>query len=147
MASRLCLDSGLNRFQDDPETPETREVREKKVSFWLSYCLDKALSLNFGRTSNFSDFDITITYPSFPKSPITATYIIWMDLAKVQGRIYEKLYSAQGQLQPAQSKAAAARSLAQELLELQRRCQVSFAVLKTRDATNVYIEGHLLTAE
>ncbi|KAE9368960.1 hypothetical protein N431DRAFT_561255 [Stipitochalara longipes BDJ] len=145
MASRLCLDSGLNRLQDDPEIPETSELREKKTCFWLSYCLDKALSLNFGRTSNFSDFDITITYPSFSKSPITATYIIWMDLGKVQGRIYEKLYSAQGQLQSPESKAEAAGSLAKELLELQRRCQEVFSQLSELNVPHIDTEMTILS--
>lgn len=125
MASRLCLDSGLNRLQDDPEGQEIPELRAKKVCFWIALSLDKALSLNFGRTSNFSDFDITTTYPNFPDTPYGATIKIWLDLGKIQGRIYEKLYSAQGQLQSPESKADAARGLAEELLELQRQCQVS----------------------
>jgi hypothetical protein len=98
------------------------------VCFWFTYSFDKALSLNFGRTSNFSDFYITITYPSFLNTPITVTYIVWVDLGKVQSWIYEKLYSAKGQLESPESRANAARGLAQELRELQRRCRVSYRV-------------------
>lgn len=144
LASRLCLDSGLNRLQDDPEIPETSDLRAKKVCFWFTYSLDKALSLNFGRTSNFSDFDITVTYPNFPNTPITVTYIVWMDLGKVQSRIYEKLYSAKGQLESLESRANVARGLAQELRELQRRCQDVFAQLTELNVPHIDTEMTIL---
>jgi hypothetical protein len=123
MAARLCLDSGLNRLKD-PSEGESLETHAKKTLFWFTYALDKGLSLNFGRTSNFCDFDITVSYTNFPKEPIYGIYKIWLDLAVIQGKIYDKLYSAQGQIQNSQQKEHTARNLASELLDLRIKCKV-----------------------
>ena len=121
MAARLCLDCGLNRVKDDP-TDEL--LNQKRSWFWFTYTLDKGFALNLGRTPNFSDYDITTSYPDFPDTPVYEMVRIWFDMARVHGQIYEKLYSAQGQLQNTDNKAQIARGLAERLLDQQRRCQV-----------------------
>lgn len=52
-AARLCMDSGLNRLKDNSD--DIDELNRKKMVFWFTYAFDKAMSLNFGRSPNFSD--------------------------------------------------------------------------------------------
>lgn len=91
--------------------------------------MDKGLSLNFGRTPTFADFDITIEYPIFPENDVFGLITIWLDLARIQGRIYEKLYSAQGQLECRDQICKHARLIVVELEELRRRGTVSIGDL------------------
>ncbi|KAH8587449.1 hypothetical protein B0O99DRAFT_678074 [Bisporella sp. PMI_857] len=123
MAARICLDCGLHRVKNDPEDDL---LNMKKTWFWLAYILDKGFALNLGRTPNFSDYDITTGYPEVPTYPFYDMMVIWFDFARAQGQIYEKLYSAQGQLQSPERKAAIARVLGEELLKLRRRCKEQF---------------------
>jgi len=125
MASRLCLDCGLNRLQDNPEDGL---INLKRSWFWFTYGLDKGFALNLGLTSSFSDFDITTPYPEFPKGPTFGMITLWLDFAKVQGRIYEDLYSAQGLLKDTASKINAVQNLSAELRLLQTRCKVGIAL-------------------
>jgi len=121
MAARLCLDCGLNKLK---ENPDDELLNTKKSWFWFTYILDKAFSLSLGRSPNFSDYDITIAYPDLPSTPTYEIIVIWFDCAKIQGKVYEQLYSAQGKLQDVETKTQVARRLATEFLDLRRRCQV-----------------------
>ncbi|GAB7351867.1 hypothetical protein MBLNU459_g2419t1 [Dothideomycetes sp. NU459] len=121
ISARLCLDLGLHRHKTNHQDPDDNI---KKILFWYTYSFDRGLSLNFGRTPTFSDHDISIEYPAI-QSPDTSTYdlhIIWLDLARIQGRIYQKLYSAQGQNGSQEQKTQSARSLFAELDALRQRC-------------------------
>ena len=109
------MDSGLNRLKDGTEGVE--ELNRKKVCFWFTYCFDRALSLNFGRSPNYSEYvsssynnytieyadslvsyDISVGYPQLPEDGGRDAIFIWFDIAKLQGSIYEKLYSAKAQV-------------------------------------------------
>ncbi|GAB7351866.1 hypothetical protein MBLNU459_g2419t2 [Dothideomycetes sp. NU459] len=116
-AVAMCLHRHKTNHQDPDDNI-------KKILFWYTYSFDRGLSLNFGRTPTFSDHDISIEYPAI-QSPDTSTYdlhIIWLDLARIQGRIYQKLYSAQGQNGSQEQKTQSARSLFAELDALRQRC-------------------------
>lgn len=130
IAARLCLDLGLNRLEETSDDPE---INEKKTCFWFCYCIDRALSLNFGRSPNMLDFDITTSYPAIPDFASNSSYggnffslaFIWFDLSKVQSQIYEKLYSAKGELDDPQTRSQIARRLAAQLISLRERCHVT----------------------
>ncbi|CZS96334.1 uncharacterized protein RAG0_05706 [Rhynchosporium agropyri] len=118
-AARLCLASGLNRLKDSAE--DTEEITRRKLCFWLTFILDKALSLNFGRSPNFSDYDISVGYPQYPKIHGRDALYLWFDMARAQGSIYEKLYSAKGQQDSAERRASSARLIASEFHQLRDR--------------------------
>ena len=121
MAARLCLDGGLNQLKNSTDDPE---LELKKACFWLTYATERVLSLNFGRPPTLSDVDITTGYPS-PSSGLFYSFnTIWLDLAKVQGQIYNDLYSARGRLESPEVRARMARVLASELKMLQEKSRV-----------------------
>jgi len=130
IASRLCLDLGFNRLKENPDDPD---LNEKKNCFWFCYTLDRALSLNFGRSPNIPDFDITTPYPPIPDVAAGSSFgakffglaFIWFDMSKIQSQIYEKLYSAKGELEDPQTRSQIARQLAAELISLRHRCHVT----------------------
>ncbi|KAI1009176.1 hypothetical protein LB504_002948 [Fusarium proliferatum] len=86
--------------------------------FWLVYIQEKGLSLRLGRSSTIRDADITIPVPSIESRP-NIGYFGRLDkmkeLASLQGRIYDQLYSSAALAQPQDVRAARARGLALEL--------------------------------
>lgn len=123
-AARLCMDCGFNRLKDGADGVD--EVNRIKVCFWFTYCFDKALSLNFGRSPNFSDYDISVGYPILPIDNGRDVVFLWFDIARLQGSIYEKLYSAKGQQDGPEVKALNARHIASELNHLRERLKVCY---------------------
>ncbi|KAK0119466.1 hypothetical protein ONS95_010914 [Cadophora gregata] len=124
-AARLCMDSGLNRLRDNAE--DIGELNRKKICFWFTYCFDKALSLNFGRSPNFSDYDISVGYPQLAADISCDAIFVWFDIAKLQGSIYEKLYSAKAQQDGPEMKATNARHIASEFNRTRERLQGIFS--------------------
>ena len=97
-ASRMCLDMGLHRQPPNSHGPEATKQR---VLFWFAYACDKGLALNFGRTPNIHDYDITIERPRVGEDldGIWGQYYFgWIDYAELQGDILEQLFSARAQL-------------------------------------------------
>lgn len=123
MSARMCLDSGLHRYK--PLAGDA-ENNVKRLLFWYTYALDKGLSLNFGRAPTFSDLDITIDYPEFPADGMHALGLVWLELARIQGRIYDNLYSAQGQRETQERRTALATTLYGELERLRIDLKVRF---------------------
>ncbi|KAG4438649.1 hypothetical protein IFR05_005866 [Cadophora sp. M221] len=121
-AARLCMDCGYNRLKDS--TDGIDEINRIKVCFWFTYSFDKALSLNFGRSPNFSDYDISVGYPILPMDNGRDVVFLWFDIAKLQGSIYEKLYSAKGQQDGPEVKVMNARHIASELGHLRDRLKI-----------------------
>ena len=88
-AARLCLDLGIHQ---QPPGSRGIQARRERVIFWFVYAMDKGLALNFGRTPNVHDYDMTIERPRIPDDidGIFAKYYVgWLDYAQVQGDIYE----------------------------------------------------------
>ena len=116
MAARLCLDAGLHRLEDDSND---QYLKYKKMCFWHVYALDKGLALNLGRTSNLQDYDITTGYPENtlrpPSSPWHILNRYHVDFCRVQGQIYEKLYSARGRACDTRLKIENAKPIVAEL--------------------------------
>ncbi|CAI4210955.1 unnamed protein product [Parascedosporium putredinis] len=71
--------------------------------FWGVYMADKGLALRMGRASSIQDWDITIPLPKPERSrgPLWHYFTLWVLCARVQGRIYELLYSPESVTQPA----------------------------------------------
>lgn len=59
--------------------------------------MDKGLSLRLGRASTFQDYDIDLPYPNLGDSELdkncTEVYRFALEVARVQGLIYEQIYS------------------------------------------------------
>ncbi|KAK6540167.1 hypothetical protein TWF694_008988 [Orbilia ellipsospora] len=78
------------------DSPELAD--EKRHLFWSLYGVDKNLSLNLGRASNFQDYDIDTEYFSVSSNEAVAPWdrasVTFIFLSKLQGMVYDQLYSA-----------------------------------------------------
>ncbi|KAM0235580.1 hypothetical protein ACHAP5_009705 [Fusarium lateritium] len=95
------------------------ELRMGKIKiFWLVYVYEKGLSLRLGRSSTIRDSDITILVPSIQSRPEIG-YFGQLDkmreMAYLQGKIYDQLYSSAALAQPQNVRTTRARVLASEL--------------------------------
>ncbi len=142
MSPRLCLDAGLHRLRDNSDDPQ---LNYKKSCFWHVYSLDKNLALNFGRTSNLQDFDITTSYPnSYPWLPNTPWHTLsycFIDSSRARSRVYENSYSAHGQRQGQGSKEESARSIAAEIGRLIAICKVRISSKIRYTTTTKFRQG------
>jgi hypothetical protein len=98
--ARLCQILGYHReaivAQDPPKLAEA-----KRHAFWMLYMIDKTMSLNLGRPSCFPDDDIDVNV--FSESldarfrPWDQAFLAFIDFSKLQGRIYNQLYTLSAQ--------------------------------------------------
>jgi hypothetical protein len=105
-ASELCQTLGYHRlpsFSDDAnhnqppsqtaaQQQQQNQHHQQQQLFWAVYKLEKALSLRHGRPSRLHDSDITL--PAAPNDPHPVRF------ARIQGRVYDQLYSPAGFLSP-----------------------------------------------
>jgi hypothetical protein len=66
------------------------------MTFWFAFSMDRGLSLNFGRSPTIQDYDITASRPSLAEVQGDCDmflYYIGVELAYIQGDIYQQLYS------------------------------------------------------
>lgn len=77
--------------------------------------MDRALSLRLGRAATIPDYDVDVPV-SFENADIAepwkTAYLLWIELATIQGLVYEKLYSPAALRQGEMSRVAEARTLA-----------------------------------
>ncbi|CAG8881634.1 unnamed protein product [Penicillium salamii] len=95
-------------------------------SLWGVYFLDKCLSLRLGRASTIPDSDITLPRPSAGKpndAPVMAYYPLWTESARLQGRIYDMLYSPCSLAQPNHVRYDQVQHLVSELQALKKETQ------------------------
>ena len=117
-AARMCLDMGLHRQPVEATGPGATKQR---LLFWFIYASDKGLALNFGRTPNIHDYDITIERPRVPEDldEFWGGFIAgWIDYAELQGDILEQLFSARAQKASQEIRTQRARALGARLEEL-----------------------------
>ncbi|KAI1111624.1 hypothetical protein F5Y14DRAFT_305225 [Nemania sp. NC0429] len=94
-AAHMCRTLGyhqIHTMKDD--TPQMKA--DKSLLFWCTYMLDKALSLRLGRASVLQDYDISlphVTPDAKAAYPGKEVITLWIQHARVLGRIYERLYS------------------------------------------------------
>ncbi|KAL4785970.1 hypothetical protein BJX76DRAFT_366431 [Aspergillus varians] len=98
------------------EGPE--EKAQKRNLFWTIYMTEKMLSLRLGRSSTFRDQDITLIRPGMerPSGSFLAELAPgWINMASIQGRIYDEIFSPGALMQPPHIRISRARALAAEL--------------------------------
>ncbi|KAF5229158.1 hypothetical protein FANTH_14296 [Fusarium anthophilum] len=97
MGQTMCQTLGYHRestYQND-----TLEASQsKRHAFYSLYVIDKNLSLVLGRSSNFNDNDIDAEPFSISANPKQRPWDLYTHIiirfAKIQGEVYDKLYSA-----------------------------------------------------
>ncbi|KAI0111290.1 hypothetical protein GGR51DRAFT_509600 [Nemania sp. FL0031] len=100
--AHMCRTLGyhqIHTMKDD--NPQTKA--DKSLLFWCTYMLDKALSLRLGRASVLQDYDISlphVTPDAKAAYPGKEVMTLWIQHARVLGRIYERLYSPGALRQP-----------------------------------------------
>ncbi|KIW06934.1 hypothetical protein, variant 1 [Verruconis gallopava] len=96
VALTLAQTLGWHRAQSVKDVDKDTRVRQEKMFYFL-YVLDKGLSLRLGRASFFQDYDIDLPYPELGDDDLgracTEEYRLFIQVARVQGLIYEQLYS------------------------------------------------------
>ncbi|PKS09332.1 hypothetical protein jhhlp_003946 [Lomentospora prolificans] len=131
-ASELCQTLGYHRAasmkNDSPE-----EASRKQALFWGVYMADKGLSLRMGRASSIQDWDITIPLPKPERSqgPLWHYFTLWVLCARVQGRIYELLYSPESVTQPDHVRKSRVETLTREL---------ELVNIKTEEANIIWVQ-------
>jgi hypothetical protein len=132
-ASHLCQTLGLHSAHslniDNPET-KTQKLR----IFWLVYITEKALSLSLGRSSTFRDEDITAPRLTIDQSMESLFVPRWIDIAILQGKTYDHIYSPSALLQPTDTRISRARALVAELkkiMDCEDELDVSSGFLRT----------------
>ncbi|KAM5358346.1 hypothetical protein ACJZ2D_015362 [Fusarium nematophilum] len=96
-AASHCQMLGYHR-ESTYQRDRSGRVDAKRRLFWTLYVFDKNVSLLLGHASKFQDFDIDAQYPALSADPGQRPWDEWFHLAirlaKVQGQIYNGLYSA-----------------------------------------------------
>lgn len=117
---------GLQHNTPATSTGGPEEKAQKKDLFWTIYMTEKMLSLRLGRSSTFRDQDITLPRPGTER--LSGTFLAklapgWINVASIQGRIYDEIYSPGALMQPPHVRASRARALAAELKTVMQRAQ------------------------
>lgn len=116
----------LGLQHNTPTGVSSEEGNRKRTLFWTVYMTEKALSLCLGRSSVFRDQDITLSRPSFGGSPGPGTLLdelapAWVNVASIQGRIYDDIYSPGALMQPPHARTSRAQALVAELKTAMRQ--------------------------
>ncbi|KAI0879413.1 fungal-specific transcription factor domain-containing protein [Hypoxylon argillaceum] len=118
-AANLCQTLGMHRITAYPERDESS--REAWVNlFWMVFLLEKSLSLRLGRSSNFRDAEITIPFPSDPNTRRCS------QTSRIQGKIYDQLFSPVGLAAFDIERGETARALASELRGIIEETRTAF---------------------
>ena len=86
--------------------------------------MDRGLSLNFGRSPSLQDYDITTSRPTLEETQGDLDLFfcsVGVELAYLQGNVYEQLYSGRAQSESADVKAQRARVLADRMIRLRHQ--------------------------
>jgi hypothetical protein len=80
-------------------------AENKRRLFWTLYVCDKTNSIHLGNASRMQDFEVDAQYPRIPddvaEKPWMELFHLVIRLAKIQGLIFDKLYSVAGLQAPA----------------------------------------------
>ncbi|OJJ65052.1 hypothetical protein ASPSYDRAFT_39849 [Aspergillus sydowii CBS 593.65] len=137
VASRHCLVLGYHRsltYQNQKADMASNICR----LFWTVYLLDKNMSLLLGRASCIQDYDIDVPYPTCTGDLVTRAWdegwIAFLSLGRLQGQIYDRVYSAAALKLAPEVRAHSINELAQELHQWhQRLYQVDFSHVQLKD--------------
>ncbi|KAJ4148689.1 hypothetical protein NW765_017556 [Fusarium oxysporum] len=133
MGQTMCQTLGYHR--ESTYRNDTAEASQsKRHAFYSLYVIDKNLSLVLGRTSNFNDNDIDaqpFAISTHPKQwPWDFYTHITIRFAKIQGDVYDKLYSASATKYSQHERSHITQELAMRIMSLREELQS----LKTSDA-------------
>lgn len=96
MAVSHCQVLGYHR-ERTYQNGRTRNAEAMRRLFWTLYVFDKNMSLLWGRASCFQDLEIDAKYPALPADPALRpwdeSFLVAIKLGKLQGQIYNSLYS------------------------------------------------------
>ena len=118
-AVRLAQSMGLHRQINDPSLTEAQMEQRKRV-FWVTYFLDKDVSLRMGVPFAQDDDEMDAELPTgiVSRLPLCGDSLRTINffnsrigLAVIQGQIYKRLYSVQATKQSAAQKAVIAQEL------------------------------------
>ncbi|KAK3304983.1 uncharacterized protein B0T15DRAFT_531016 [Chaetomium strumarium] len=113
MSQTLGMHNIVAMAQDSPE------LKAQKIQmFWIIYMYEKALSLRLGRSSTIRDGDVTVPLPMMDSKSGAAKLAHMkklVDMARLQGMIYDQIYSPAALIQPQGIRVARARHLASKL--------------------------------
>lgn len=117
-ALRLAQAIGLHRSIHEGFTPE--QIEERRNVFWTGFVIERAILMRSGRPSVMQEDDIGIDLPkpnvlTLPNQPQHLRYTSTLSL--LQGRIYNKLYSAKAIAKPALERLQWVSTLDEELQE------------------------------
>lgn len=95
-AAGHCLTLGYHREKKLQQLSEPEAERARRL-FWHVYISDKNLSQRLGRVFTIQDWDVDAKPCPISSDPRQAPWDLalksFTDLARIQGRIYEKVYS------------------------------------------------------
>ncbi|RDW86162.1 fungal specific transcription factor domain-containing protein [Aspergillus mulundensis] len=110
-AIRMSEQIGLGRLKEDVSLSSEEKEHRRRI-FWIAYCLDREISLRFGKPPTQSDEDISIGLPTEPPkdsvriAPSTYRYGDFdafrahCQLATIKSQLYKDLYSAAAKDRP-----------------------------------------------
>ncbi|KAH8426126.1 fungal specific transcription factor domain-containing protein [Aspergillus melleus] len=118
---------GLERTDAYSSALDPEELEQRRRIFWISYCIDREISLRFGCVPSQRDEDITVNLPTeFPADKVGLVptrddresfnvFRSCCELAVIKGHVYKRLYSAAATDRPLAQTVAAVASLDEEL--------------------------------
>ncbi|UDD55537.1 hypothetical protein AFCA_003144 [Aspergillus flavus] len=116
-ASHLSQTLGLHSAH--ALSTDNQETKDQKIRlFWAVFLTEKWLCLRLGRSSTFRDEDITAPLVTFDQNVETLLVPKWIDLAKIQGKTYNDIYSPSALMQPIDTRISRARTLVAEVNKL-----------------------------
>ncbi|KAH8762821.1 fungal-specific transcription factor domain-containing protein [Hyaloscypha finlandica] len=100
--ARLCQSLGYHRESEVARGPPEFADAKRHV-FWMLYMIDKIMSLNLGRASSFPDYDIDVEIFVLNRDLSFCAWdmvlVAFIELCKLQGQMYDELYSARARRQ------------------------------------------------
>jgi hypothetical protein len=100
--ARLCQSLGYHRESEVSRSPPDLANAKRHV-FWMLYMIDKIMSLNLGRAPSFPDYDIDVEAFTLNQDQRFCAWdkvlVAFVELCKLQGQIYDELYSARARRQ------------------------------------------------
>lgn len=96
--SRQCISLGYHR-RSSMRNDSFEVAEDKRQIFWAFYMVDKNLSLNMGYSPTIQDYDVDVEYFQCSTDPGVAPWdkaaLAMAEMSRLQGLIFERLYSLQ----------------------------------------------------
>jgi len=96
--ARQAISLGYHR-ESSLKNDSAEVANDKRLVFWTYYIVDKNLSFSMGYSSTMQDYDIDIGYFTLSSDPGARPWdkatLAMIEISRLQGLIYERLYSLQ----------------------------------------------------